>query len=252
VSPVGSQRPLAGRTALVTGASRGIGRAVALRLAAAGASVAVNYVRDGAAAADVVAAVRAGGGHAVAVRADLGVADDVERLFDEALAALGGLDILVNNAGLTRYAATADVTEVDIDRLLAVNVKGPLLAMRRAARCLRDGGRVVNISTGYTRNPQPGVGLYTASKAALEQLGLSLAKELGSRGITVNAVLPGLVDTDGVTAGDRGRIAQVVAMTPLGRVGEPDDIADVVVFLAGDAARWITGQTLAATGGLSF
>ncbi|MCL9798089.1 SDR family oxidoreductase, partial [Frankia sp. AgKG'84/4] len=195
--------------------------------------------------------VRAGG-QARAVRADLGVPADVDDLFAAAADAFGPLDILVNNAGVVLSGATGEVTLAQIDRVLAVNVRGSFLAMRHAARCLRDGGRVVNISTGYTRNPNPLVGVYTGSKTAVEEIGRSMAKELGHRGITVNAVLPGLVETDGVTDTDRARFAEVAAMTPAGRNGQPDDIADVVAFLVSDAARWVTGQTIAATGGLSF
>ncbi|MCM3923357.1 glucose 1-dehydrogenase [Frankia sp. AiPs1] len=250
--PVAWSPPLAGRHAIVTGSSRGIGRAIALRLAADGARVVVNYRADRAAAGEVVERIVAAGGEATAVGADLGMPADIDRLFAAAAEAFGPLDILVNNAGVVLYGATCDVTDAEIDRVLAVNVRGSFLAMRHAARCLRDGGRVVNISTGYTRNPNPLVGVYTGSKTAVEQIGMSMAKELGHRGITVNAVLPGLVETDGVTAHDRQRFEQVAAMTPAGRNGRPDDIADVVAFLASDAARWVTGQTIAATGGLSF
>jgi 3-oxoacyl-[acyl-carrier protein] reductase len=238
------------RRALVTGGSRGIGRAVALRLAAAGHAVAVGYRADEDAARAVAAEIEAGGGRALAIRADMGEPEQVRELFDRALASLGGLDVLVNNAGISLAGEFASLGERDFDRVFAVNVKGAFLAMQEAAIHLTDGGRVVNISTGYVQAAHPGVGVYTATKAAVDAMGASLAAELGARGITVNSVAPGLVDTDGLLPEVRANLAQYAAMTPLGRVGRPGDIADVVAFLVSDEARWITGQVLAAAGGL--
>ncbi|WP_280721488.1 glucose 1-dehydrogenase [Kitasatospora sp. MAA4] len=243
-------KKLSGKSALVTASSRGIGRAIALRLAADGARVAVNYHRDDRAAQDVVGAITAAGGQAIAVQGDVGVQADVERLFKEAVAAFGSLDILVNNAGLGAHGPIAEIDTALLDRVVDVNVKGTFYALQQAARLLNDGGRIVNISTGYTRSAFPGFGVYTATKAAVEHLGLALSKELGARRITVNSVLPGLVDTD-QTAPIRDQFAAVAAMTPLGRVGEPEDIADIVAFLATDDARWVTGQRIAAAGGLA-
>ncbi|WP_223199287.1 SDR family oxidoreductase [Solihabitans fulvus] len=242
--------PLTGRTAIVTASSRGIGAAIARRLGADGANVIVNYQRNADAAAEVVAAIEATGGKGVAVRADLSVAADIALLFDTARDTFGGLDILVNNAGLNLHKAVVDIEDEEFERVLAVNVRGTFLALRHAARQLRDGGRIVNISTGYTRVSFPGEGVYTATKAAVEHLGVALSKELGPRGITVNSVLPGLTDTD-ETAAIRDQFDTFAAMTPLRRVGRPEDIADVVAFLAGDDARWVTGQSIAAAGGLA-
>ena len=243
-------RPLAGKVAVVTAASRGIGRGIAERLGAGGADVVVNWHTSETAAAEVVAGIESSGSRAVAVQADLGAPGAVDRIFDRAVDEFGAVDILVNNAGISLSAPTADLDESDLDRLLAVNVKGSFRAMQLAARHLRDGGRVVNISTGYTRSAYPNVGAYAGTKAAVEQMGLSLAKELAPRGITVNAVLPGLVDTDGISPDVRLRIDEFVAMTPLGRLGRPEDIADIVAFLVSDHARWVTGQAIVAAGGL--
>nr|WP_232291813.1 glucose 1-dehydrogenase [Frankia sp. QA3] len=242
--------PLVGKVAVVTAASRGIGRAVARRLAADGAAVVVNWHTSATAAREVVAGIADAGGRAVAVRADLGDRGGPEALFTAAEETFGGVDILVNNAGITAVAPTADLDEDTFDRLFAVNVRGTFLALRLAARRLRDGGRIVNISTGYTLATYPNVGVYAGTKAAVEQMARSLSRELGPRRITVNTVLPGLVDTDGLSADVRANLDAFVAATPLGRIGEARDIADVVAFLAGDDARWVTGQAIVAAGGL--
>jgi 3-oxoacyl-[acyl-carrier protein] reductase len=242
---------LQGKVALVTASSRGIGRAVALRLGADGANVVVNYRVDENAAADVVERIKAGGGDAVAVRADIGVPADVERLYQETLSAFGGLDIVVNNAGVTVVGPTAFFDEQALDRALAINVKGTFLSLKHAANHVRDGGRIINISTGYTRAPNPYVGFYVGTKAAVEQFGHSLAKELGGRRITVNSVLPGLTDTEGVAPEVRADADRYIGQTPLGRFGTPEDIAGVVGFLAGEDGAWVTGQAISATGGLA-
>lgn len=242
---------LQGKTAIVTAASRGIGRAVAVRLGADGARVAVNYRENEAAAKEVVDVISAKGGEAVAIQADMSVAADVAKLFTESDRAFGAPDILVNNAGLTVIGSTAEIDEDLVDAAIALNIKGTFLAMRYAARTLRDGGRVINISTGYVRAPNPYVGVYVGTKAAVDQMGKSLAKELGPRGITVNSVAPGLTETEGVAAEVMAQAETYIGMTALGRLGRPDDIADVVAFLAGDGARWVTGQVLSATGGLA-
>ncbi|GAA1171007.1 SDR family oxidoreductase [Streptomyces hebeiensis] len=241
---------LSGKVALVTASSRGIGRAVALRLGHDGANVVVNYHSNEAAARDVVSEIEQLGGAAVAVRADLAVPRDITRLFQEAVDAFGGLDIVVNNAGMRAFGAVANFSVKDLDRLLAVNVKGTFLALQKAANLVRDDGRIVNISTGHTKVPGPHVAAYGGSKAAVEYFGHVLAKELGSRRITVNAVLPGLTDTDGLSPEFRANADKFIAQTPLGRLGRSEDIADVVAFLASDDARWVTGQTIAAAGGL--
>ncbi|WP_344871870.1 glucose 1-dehydrogenase [Allokutzneria multivorans] len=242
---------LTGKVAVVTAASRGIGRAIALRLAEDGASVVVNWHSNSAAAEEVVDAITEAGGKAVAVQADIGVPADVDRLFATALREFGALDILVNNAGVVAVnKPTAEVSDEEIERTVAVNFIGTFQAMRYAARELRDGGRIINISTGYTRYPSPKVGIYAGTKAAVEQFAVSAAKELGPRGITVNTVLPGITDTDGISQDVRKNLDGFIAQTPLGRLGQAKDIADVVAFLAGDESRWITGQSIVAAGGL--
>ncbi len=240
-----------GKVALVTGASRGIGRAIAERLGRDGASVIVNYSGNLEAASETVAAVEKAGGKAIAVRADVGQVADVARLFDETIGHFGRLDILVNNAGSMFNKPLADVTEEEYDRIFAVNVKGAFFACQQAARRMADGGRIVNLSSSTTALMLPTYSAYVATKGAVEQFSRVLAKELGPRGITVNVVSPGPTDTDlfgqGKTEQDKQRFAQMAA---LGRLGRPEDIADVVAFLASDESRWITGQNLRANGGL--
>jgi 3-oxoacyl-[acyl-carrier protein] reductase len=244
-------RRLDGKVALVTGASRGIGKAIALRLARDGAGVVVNYSGSEEAARSVVAEAEALGVRAAAVRADVGVVADVVRLFDEAIGSLGGLDILVNNAGIILYKPLADVGEEEFDRLFDVNVKGTFFCCQQAARRINDGGRIVNFSSSTTALMLPTYSAYCATKGAVEQLSHVLAKELGPRGITVNVVSPGPTDTElfnqGKTEEDKRRLA---AMAAFGRLGTPEDIADVVAFLAGEESRWVTGQNLRANGGL--
>ena len=242
-----------GKVALVTGASRGIGRAIALRLARDGAAVVVNYAGNAGAAGQVVAEVESLGGRAVAVRADIGKVAEVVRLFDESIARFGKIDILVNNAGLMFNKPLADVTEEEFDRIFAVNVKGSYFACQQAARRMPDGGRVINLSSSTTGRSitLPTYSAYVATKGAVEQFSFVLARELGPRGITVNVVSPGPTDTElfgrGKTEEDKRRFGQMAA---LGRLGVPEDIADVVAFLAGDEARWITGQNIRANGGM--
>lgn len=236
---------LTGKVALVTGGSRGIGRAIVRRLARDGARVVFSY-RSGQAAAEELA--RSVGSGAVAVQADQEDLASLDALFAPVA---DGLDILVNNAAITAPALIGDITPELFDQAMTVNAKFPLLAMGRAAPLLRDGGRIVNISTLNTQLPAPGIALYCASKAALEQFTRVAAIELGRRGITVNSVSPGATDTELLrSANPAEALKQVPAVTPLGRLGEPEDIADVVAFLAGPDARWITGQNIPATGGL--
>lgn len=239
-----------GKVALVTGGSRGIGRAVARRLAADGAGVVVNYRADAGAAAKVVNDIEADGGRAVAARADVTDPAQVRGLFDTAQRVFGGLDILVNNAAIGPFAPLATATDEDYERTFATNTLATFVALREAANRLRDGGRIVVISAGITVNHFPTAGVYTASKAAAEALALTLAKEVGGRGITVNCVLPGITRTDGAAAAVPKPLAdQIIAKTPLGRLGEPEDIADIVGFLVSESARWVTGQRIHAAGG---
>ncbi|MCX5214390.1 SDR family oxidoreductase [Kitasatospora sp. NBC_00240] len=248
---------LTGRTALVTGGSRGIGRSIAQRLAADGALVAVHYGSNEPAAKETVAGIEAAGGRAFAVGAELGVPGDAAALwaaFDEGLERHGGagpgLDILVNNAGITLPRQIADVTEEDYDRVFAVNVRAPFFLIQQGLERLRDGGRIINVSSGATRIAFPRTIAYSMTKGALDTLTLTLAQALGARGITVNTVAPGIVDTEiNPTLRDPRIRAELASFSVFDRIGEPSDIADVVAFVAGDGARWITGQYLDATGG---
>ncbi|MER6170241.1 SDR family oxidoreductase [Streptosporangium sp. NPDC001681] len=243
---------LEGKAAVVTGGSRGIGRAIVERLARDGADVLFSYASDAGAAAEVERAVKEAGGSARAVQADLAEPGAAERLMETAEEFLGGLDILVNNAALSfTPTPVAETGEELYDRVMAVNARAVFLTIRYAARHMRDGGRIVNISTLNTVRPAPGIAPYAASKGALEQLTAVTARELGGRGITVNTVSPGATDTDLLRGTNpAAALAQVAGMTSLGRLGEPSDIADVVAFLAGPDGRWLTGQNLHANGGL--
>lgn len=244
---------LGSKTALVTGGSRGIGRAIAERLAADGAEVVLSYATNEAAAAEAVAAITAAGGRAHATEADLRNPQAAGQLFEHAEAAVGPLDILVNNAAIGQHSLIADLSDEDFDDTMMVNLKSPFILMREAARRLRDGGRIVNVSTLNTVLPAPGIAAYAASKAALELLGQVAAYELGERGITVNAVLPGATDTEMFrTANPSADVDQAIAArTALRRLGQPADIADVVAFLVSPDARWLTGQSIRATGGIT-
>ncbi|GIH66896.1 SDR family NAD(P)-dependent oxidoreductase [Microbispora siamensis] len=247
---------LSGKTALVTGGSRGIGRAVALRLAGEGALVCVHYGGNEDAAEESVARIRDTGGRAFAVRARFGEDGAVDRLFEGLTAGLAehganGLDILVNNAGVASVSPVGQVTEEEFGRLLSINVSTPFFVIQRALPLLNDGGRIINMGSTASRFAVTTQIGYTISKAALESMAPSLANELGRRGITVNTVAPGAVRTD-MTAGYTSIpevVAGLEAMVALGRLGEPEDVADVVGFLAGPRGRWVTGQTVDVSGG---
>ncbi|MEW1996197.1 SDR family oxidoreductase [Streptomyces coelicoflavus] len=243
---------LTGKAAVVTGGSRGIGRAVVLRLARDGAAVVFNHAQSRDAADEVVRQAGKAGGEVVAVQLDLAEPHAAEELLATAERRLGGLDILVNNAAVhTDVVPIAQTEEAVFDRVMAVNAKSVFLAVRYAARHMRDGGRIVNISTLNTVFPAPGNAPYAASKGALEQLTLVASRELGARGITVNTVSPGATDTDLLNAANEPeKVATAVAMTSLGRLGRPEDVADVVAFLAGPDGRWLTGQNVRANGGV--
>lgn len=245
---------LAGQTALVTGASRGIGRAIAERLAADGALVAVHYGTNESAAEETVESIGKAGGAAFAVRAELGVDGDVDMLFAGLTDGLAGrpLDILVNNAGIISYTATLEgATREDFDRLFAVNVRAPLFIVQRALPLMREGGRIINLSSGATWIATPTI-VYAMTKGAVNVLGRTLAHSLGARGITVNTVSPGFTDTDmnSSLVEDAAAMAEAAGLAALGRIGQPNEIADAVAFLASRDARWVTGQTLEVNGGL--
>jgi 3-oxoacyl-[acyl-carrier protein] reductase len=238
---------LRGKNALVTGASRGIGRAIAVGLAAQGARVVVGYRRNERLAAEVVQVITSAGGTATAIGADLSHPEEVTRVFDGAEHAVGPLDIVVANAADLLEKPLAECTEQDYERIFGTNTKGVFFTLQQAARRLNDGGRIVATSTGGTRMFFPNQSLYLGSKGAVEQFVRVLASELGGRNITVNAVSPGPTDTDMMQEHHRDTIA---TMSPFRRIGEPQDVADVVVFLAGPAARWVTGQNIGAGGGV--
>ncbi|MDT0455153.1 SDR family oxidoreductase [Streptomyces sp. DSM 41527] len=247
---------LSGRTALVTGGSRGIGRAISERLARDGARVGVHYGRDEAAAEETVAGIEAAGGQAFTVRAPLGGPGGAEVLWAAFDPQADGLDILVNNVGTAgRRERIAQVTEADFDHLFAVNTKAPFFLTQLGLSRLRDGGRIINTSTGQTRGrAKTELIAYAMAKGAIDVFTRTLAKELGPRGITVNAVAPGAVDTDMNASWLRGEAnteaqAAVRAMSPLGRIADATDIGDIVAFLASDDSRWVTGQWIEATGG---
>ncbi len=247
---------LAGLTALVTGSSRGIGRATAERLAADGALVAVHYSVRGDAAAEVVEGIAAKGGKAFAVQAELGAAGDVDRLFNGLEAGLKEhnsgdvrLDILVNNAGVMGGVPPEETTPEQFDRLMSVNAKAPFFIIQRALTLMPDGGRIINISSGLTKVANPGELAYAVSKGALEMLALHLARHLGPRNITVNSVAPGITRNDNPVFGIPEAVEQMARLSAFGRVGEPADVADVVAFLASPDGRWVTGAFLDATGG---
>ena len=239
------------KVAIVTGASRGIGAAVARRLARDGFIVIVNYAGNAAAAETVVAEIETAGGRAVAHRADVADAAQVARMFDAAETAFGRVDVLVNNAGIMKLARLADADDALVDATIAVNLKGSINAMREAARRLADGGRVVNVSTSVIGLRLETYGVYAATKAAIEALTGILAKELRGRSITVNAVAPGPTATDLFLGGKSPELIDRMAkMNPLERLGTPEDIAAAVAFLVGPDGSWINGQVLRANGGL--
>ncbi|MEU1046900.1 SDR family oxidoreductase [Streptomyces sp. NPDC005897] len=245
---------LTGRTALVTGASRGIGRAIAVRLAAKGAAVIVHFGADEDGAAATADEIGRAGGTALTVRAELGAADDVDTLFAGVEAALAGrpLDILVNNAAAPPAGPIGTTTREEFDHLFAVNVRAPYFIVQRALDLLPDGGRVITVSSAATRMANPSQTSFAMTKGAVETMSMTLANQLGVRGITVNAVAPGATRsaTNAAAFAAPGLAELITGTTALDRLGRPDDVADVVVFLASDAARWITGQVVDASGGL--
>lgn len=239
------------KVAIVTGASGGIGAAVAERLGKDGFTVVVNYAGNAASAEALVARITAAGGHAVAAQADIADPQAVRRMFDSAETAFGGVDVLVNNAGVMALATIADSDDELFDRQIAVNLKGTFNTLREAARRLRDGGRIVNFSSSVVGLLQPTYGVYAGTKAAVEAMTPILAKELRGRNITVNAIAPGPTATrlffDGKPQEVIDRLAK---LAPLERLGQPEDIADAVAFLVGPDGAWINGQTLRANGGI--
>jgi 3-oxoacyl-[acyl-carrier protein] reductase len=239
-------KSLENKNALVTGGSRGIGRSIALGLSAEGAAVAIGYVKNNSHAEGTLKAIGEGGGQGVAIKADLSFPAEVVRMFDDAEQQIGPLDIVVASAADIMIKPLVECTEEDYDRIFATNTKGVFFTLKEAARRVRDGGRIIVVSTGGTKMFFPDQSLYLGSKGAVEQFVRCLSWELGTRRITVNVVSPGPTETDMMQDRYRDRAA---AISPFNRVGDPKDIADVAVFLASDAGRWVTGQNIGAGGG---
>ena len=246
---------LENKVAVVTGASKGIGAAIAKYFAAEGAKVVVNYASSKEGADKVVKAITDNGGIAIAVQADVSNGADVNRLFEETAKAFGTLDILVNNAVFQQYLPIAQVTVEAFHQHFNVNVLGPVLTIQASLKAFGDkGGNIINISSGASKYPLPGASLYSATKAALDAITIALSKELGAKNVRINSILPGATETEGaasagVTPGSEYE-KMFVANTPLGRRGQPEDIAKAVVFLASDDAAWITGEQISVSGGM--
>jgi 3-oxoacyl-[acyl-carrier protein] reductase len=245
-------KTLNGKVILVTGASRGIGAAIAHQLAASGAKVVVNYAGGKEAADETVTSIQALGGDAFAVQADVSKTDQVKNLFEAAIAHYGRLDVLVNNAGIMITKLIKDTTDEDFTRQFDINVKGTFNTMREAATHLADQGSIINFSTSVNRIMLPGYATYVATKAAVEQLTRVFSKEVGSRGINVNSISPGPTNTELFTKGKPQEVIdRLAALSAFNRIGEPDDIAKLVVFLASDEAKWINAQNIGANGGMA-
>lgn len=237
---------------LVTGSSRGIGAEIARQLAAAGAKVIVNYAGGRDAALQVVDNIKQQGGDAIALQADVSKSSEVKALFDAAIAHYGRIDVLVNNAGIMITKLIKDTTDEDFTRQFDINVKGTFNTMREAATRLADNGSIINFSTSVNRIMLPAYGTYVATKAAVEQLTRVFSKEAGARGINVNSVSPGPTDTELFTNGKSEElIARLASLSAFNRIGKPDDIARIVVFLASDDAKWISAQNIGVNGGMA-
>jgi 3-oxoacyl-[acyl-carrier protein] reductase len=244
---------LAGKVAVVTGASKGIGAAIAKALGAEGASVVVNYASSKSGAEKVVEAIKSSGGKAVAVKADVSKAAEAKGLIDDAIQAYGRLDILVNNTGVYEFAPLEAITEESFHRQFDINVLGVLLVTQAAAKHLPEGGSVINIGSGVSRITPPNSAVYTATKGAVDAITGVLSRELGPRKIRVNSLNPGMVETEGtISAGFIGSDFEkaIVSQAPFGRIGRPEEIADMAVFLASKESRWLTGETMIASGGM--
>lgn len=245
---------LKNKVAIVTGASKGIGASIAKFLAMEGAKVVVNYASSIEGADKVVKSITGNGGRAISMQADVSKEEDVSRLFEETRNTFGTLDILVNNAGIYLYEPIEQVSVHTIQQHLNINVLGSLLTIREAVKLFGDkGGNIINISSGVSTTPLPTGSVYSATKAALDAITISLSKEFSGRNIRINSILPGIVETEGShSAGFIGSEAEtkLVANTPLGRIGQPEDIAKVAIFLASDESAWITGDKISVSGGI--
>ncbi len=247
-------KTLAGKVAVVTGASKGIGASIAKHLAAEGASVVVNYASSKTGADKVVSEINGSGGKAVAVQGDVSKKADIDRLFAETKKAFGRLDVLVNNAGIYEFAPLENITEEHFHKQFNLNVLGLLLSTQEAVKHFpATGGSVINLSSVVGENPLPNAAVYSATKAAVDAITVSLAKELGPKKIRVNSINPGMIETEGAhSAGmmESEFPKMVLAQTPLGRIGQPEDIGKVAVFFASDNSGWVTGETLLIAGGM--
>jgi len=244
------EKKLAGKVALVTGASRGIGKTIAQELALQGAKVVINYANNSKQAAEAVTSIIEKGGEAVAVQADISRVVELERLFETTIEKYGQIDILVNNAGIMITKPITNVTEEDFDKMMAINVKGTYFACQQAAKHMSQNGRIINFSTSVVGTMFPMYSVYAGTKGAVEQFTRQLAKEYGPKGITINAVAPGPINTELFTVGKtKEQIEGLSKMNAFGRLGETTDIASVVLFLASKDSEWITGQTIRINGG---
>lgn len=245
---------LKNKVAIVTGASKGIGASIAKYFAAEGAKVVVNYASSKEDAEKVVKSIIENGGNAIAVQGDISKESDVSRLFEETQKAFGTLDILVNNAGIYQYAPIEEFSATSFHNQFNTNVLGSLLTIQAALKLFEEkGGNIINISSGASNTPLPTGSVYSATKAALDAITISLSKEFSGRNIRINSILPGVVETEGShSAGFIGSDfeAKLIATTPLGRTGQPEDIAKVAVFIASDDAAWITGEKISVSGGI--
>jgi 3-oxoacyl-[acyl-carrier protein] reductase len=241
---------LKGKVAIITGASRGIGRAIAELLGRAKAAVVVNYANQAAKAEEVVKIINQEGGNAIAIQGDMSQVAEIESLFNTTKKHFGQIDIVVNNAGRGFFKPHSEITEAEFDSIFNLNTKGAFFVLQQAAKHITNGGRIVNIITTGTKNPMPAGGLYVGSKGASELFAVSLSKELGARNITVNNVSPGVTATDGLKLPPPA-LEELKQQTPLGRLGEPHDVAKVVGFLVSQQGSWVNSQTIQADGGIS-
>lgn len=243
-------RPGAGKSALITGSSRGIGAATAKRLAREGYAVTVNYLTQRARAEEVAGEIEQAGGQVIVRQGDVADPDAVRELFDASEAAFGGLDVVINNAAIMNVGGMADMEDDAFDRMMATNVKGSFNVLREAARRVRDGGRIISLSSSIIRQRPPGTSAYAASKAAADIFSSVLSKEVAGRNISVNAISPGAVDTQLLRQHGEAALAGIPEATPLGRIGLPEDIANVIALLCSDDGMWINGANVFANGGL--